>query len=303
VRRRLENIRHLPWLLAELIRSGPRTARIETELGRLQALEQRTARLEGLIEHELSPMLGALVREDAENRRRLHRMRASPQYEDPFTDPDPLVSVLLPTQSRPHLLKTRSLPSILSQSHSRLEVLVVGDHAGPETAEAVKEIGDQRVVYRNLTQRFLVSEDSERHWLAAGSMARNEAMRTARGQWLISFDDDDEMRPGHVETLLGHAREHQLEVAYGQCCDHRPGVPSEVHGAFPPRPLEFAWQAAIRHAGLRFFEGELVTAALGIPGDWFTLERMLRAGVRFGHVEQVVYDYYPAKVRRHPDGP
>jgi hypothetical protein len=38
-----------------------------------------------------------------------------------------------------------------------------------------------------------------------------------------------------------------------------------------------------------------VGAALGTPGDWFLLERMLRAGVRFGYVDQLVFDYYPSK--------
>ena len=48
------------------------------------------------------------------------------------------------------------------------------------------------------------------------------------------------------------------------------------------------------HAGLRFFEREHVAADLGLPGDWFRAERMLRAGVRIGHLERVTYDYYPS---------
>jgi hypothetical protein len=126
-------------------------------------------------------------------------------------------------------------------------------------------------------------------------MARNEATRTVRGQWLISFDDDDAMRPGHVETLLGAARDRRLEVAYGRFRTHLRNGSTFEGGSFPPQRHEFAWPGAIQHAGLRFFERELVGAALGTPGDWFLLERMLRAGVRFGYVDQLVFDYYPSK--------
>jgi hypothetical protein len=294
-RRLLGNARHLPWLLSELLRAGPRLSRIEAEAGRLRGLERRIAGLEEMLEGELKPILHALVSEDAENRRRLYRLREGPDYETAFTDPDPLVSVTVATRDRPELLRTRSLPSILAQSHSRLELIVVGDNAGPETAEAVESLADERVTYRNLTQRILASEDPERHWLVAATMARNEATRTVRGQWLISFDDDDAMRPGHIETLLRAAREQGFEVAYGRFRTHLRDGSSFDSGSFPPRRHEFGWPGAIQHGGLRFFERELAAAALAIPGDWFLLERMLRAGVRFGHVEQLVFDYYPSK--------
>ena len=60
------------------------------------------------------------------------------------------------------------------------------------------------------------------------------------------------------------------------------------------RAGEFGWQGALAHAGLRFFEREHVAADLGWSGDWFRLQRMLRAGVRIGHLEQVTCDYYPS---------
>jgi glycosyltransferase involved in cell wall biosynthesis len=289
----MANARHLPWLLGELLRSGPRLTHVITELERLRVVERR---IEEFLTDELHPMLHALVAEDAENRRRLHRLRESPCYEAAFDDPEPLVTVTVATRNRAELLRTRSLPSILGQSHSDLEVIVVGDHEGPEAAEAIASLDDQRVTYRNLTQRTVASDDPQRHWLVGATMTRNEANRTATGRWLVPFDDDDAMRPGHIETLLDRAREGRLEVCYGGFRMHRPDGSSEDYGAFPPRRHQFAWPGAIEHAGLRFFERELVSAALGTPGDWFLLERMLRAGVRFGHVDRLVFDYYPSQL-------
>jgi hypothetical protein len=289
---RLRNVRHLPWLLAELLRAGPRIGRLEAEVDRLQ---ERDRRMEEVLERELRPVLRALVSEEAENRRRLYRLRELPEYEEAFTEPDPLVSVTIPTRDRADVLRTRTLPSILGQDYDRLEVIVVGDEAGRDTAEAVASLGDERVTYRNLTQHVEASDDRERSWLVGGTMARNEAARVASGRWLIAFDDDDAMRPGNVRTLLDAARERRLEVAYGRFRTHLRDGSSFDSGEFPPRPGELAWPAAIQHAGLRFFERELVGAALAIAGDWFLLERMLRAGVRFGFVDELLFDYYPSK--------
>jgi O-antigen biosynthesis protein len=244
---------------------------------------------------ELHPMLRAIVAEDAENRRRLWRVRGDAAYERAFAEPDPLVSVAIPTRDRPELLAERTLPSVLAQTHDNLEVIVVGDHAGPEVAEAVASVGDPRVRYANLTQRHLASEDPRRHWLVASGMARNEAFRMARGDWLVAFDDDDVMRPRMVETLLAAARERRLEVSYGRLRTVLGDGSGFEMGDFPPRPEQFGWQGAVYHAGLRFFERELVAAALGMPGDWYLLERMLRAGVRFGMTAEVVCDYHPSQ--------
>jgi hypothetical protein len=59
---------------------------------------------------------------------------------------------------------------------------------------------------------------------------------------------------------------------------------------------QFGWQGAIVHSGLRFFAREHIAAELGLPGDWFRAERMLRAGVRFGRLERATCDYYPSKL-------
>ena len=266
------------------------------ELGRrLDRVEVDTARTRELVEVELHPMLRTVVAEDAENRRRLWRARADPAYELAYEEDDPLVSVAIPTLDRPALIVERTLPSVLAQTHSNLEVIVVGDHAAPEVADAIAGVDDPRVTYRNLTQRHVASDDPRRHWLVASGMGRNEAFRLARGRWFVAFDDDDVMRPQLVERLLASARERRLEVSYGRLRTVlRDGTTFEM-GDFPPRREQFGWQGALYHAGLRFFEREFVAAALGIPGDWYLLERMLRAGVRFGMVPEVVCDYHPSQ--------
>jgi hypothetical protein len=146
-----------------------------------------------------------------------------------------------------------------------------------------------------VTQRIVPHPDPTRHWLVASTMARNEAARRARGAWLLHFDDDDTLRPDTVAALLALARESRAEVVYGGFVEHDPQGPSVTRIAFPPVQGQFGWQGALAHGGLRFFERELVAAHLGLPGDGYMLQRMLRAGVRFALLDRVVWDYFPSK--------
>lgn len=240
----------------------------------------------------LSPVVRTLAADDPGHRRRLHALRADPGYAVAWDEPDPLVTIPIPTRSRPRLLVERSLASALAQTHEQLEVIVVGDAAGPEIAAAVERAGDPRVRFVNLTHQF-VRADGE-HWLTAATLTRNEAYRLARGRWLVDLDDDDALRPGAVAELLDHARAERLEVVYGVLEEHHPDGAAKLLGGFPPAHGRFGWQGAVVHAGLRFFEREHVASDLGWSGDWFRVQRMLRAGVRIGHLDQVTCDYYPS---------
>ncbi len=247
-----------------------------------------------LLNGEVRAILRALVAEEPGNRRRLYSLRETPDYDSAWTTPAPLVTVTIATRSRAKLLAERSLPSILGQTYENLEVIVVGDDADEATAAAVDALGDRRVTFRNLTQRLQFTDDENSHWLVASTLARNEAMRLATGSWVVCFDDDDAMASDCVERLLGRAREGRFEAVYGRVTVHMNGRPEGVIGAFPPHLGDFTWAGGMYHAGLRFFARELIAADMGLPGDWYLAQRMLRAGVRFGWVGEILADYYPS---------
>ncbi len=247
------------------------------------------------IDDRVQPMLRAIAEEESENRRRLFALRSSDAYEAAYSDPEPLITVALPTAGRKELLLERALPSLLAQTYPNLEVRIIGDAVDAGVGESVVALGDPRVRFANLSQRF-VHPDPLVQGLVGATMARNEAARQARGSWLIHFDDDDHLRPDAVAWLLALARERRAEVAYGGFEQHEPdgGVTRAIH--FPPRHGSFSWAGALVHGGLRFFERELVAAELGRPGDMYVLDRMLRVGVRFGMLDDVVLDYFPSRL-------
>lgn len=266
---------------------------IEARTARLETIEATTAATRGFLTGEIQTILRSIASEDAENRRRLWEARADPAYERPFSDPEPLVSVVIPTFNRPQLLQDRSLPSVLSQGYERIEVLVVGDHAKPEVGQVVAEMSDPRLSFHNLTQRLAPRRDSRRQWYVQSVMARNEGFRLAQGSWVVTFDDDDLMHQGAIGRLLEAARAHRAEVAYGRFRMVRPDGTQEL-GEFPPEHGRFTWQSGICHARLSFFERELFAADFDQPNDYFLAEAMLRAGVRFAMIQDLICDLYPS---------
>ena len=94
-----------------------------------------------------------------------------------------LVTVIIPTFNRPELLR-RSLKSVLGQTYSNIEIIVVDDGDRERAQGVVEEIGDSRVRY--------VANDPPRR---GGGATRNAGIKLAKGEWIAFQDDDDEWLP------------------------------------------------------------------------------------------------------------
>jgi glycosyltransferase involved in cell wall biosynthesis len=267
--------------------------RFEALHHRMERLEEELRLTRERLDHELYPTLRILAGRDSESRRLLAAARAADDYRLAWDNPNPLVTVIVPTVGRPELLRSRVLPAVLGQTHQRLEVLVVGDGPNAEAEAVVREAADPRLRWTSTPQRY-VYPDEYRHWLAATTLARNEGYRLAEGRWLFDVDDDDSLPADAIESLLAAARATRAEAVQGLIATHTPdGSTERVRPALPDRlPLK----GALVHAHLRFFEREHVASALAVPGDWFRGERMLRAGVRIELLDRVTYDYYPSSL-------
>jgi hypothetical protein len=256
-------------------------------------LEQTTKMHAGLME-----VAQLALDDEAATRRLLDAARSAPDYERPFTEAAPLVSVCIPTYTNHAQLVERAIPSALDQDYSNVEVVVVGDAAPAETAASIERLADARVRYENLSVRGPYPDDARARWLVAGTGPLNRSMTLARGSWIAILNDDDALRPRHVSSLLEVAQASHNEVVYGRLQQHAPDGSTELLGAFPPASHDFGWQLALQHRAMRLFEWELAAALFGEPGDWHRARRMMRAGVRFSMIDQIVCDYYPSTLWR-----
>jgi hypothetical protein len=282
-----------------------RTLRREFDLvgARIDQVSSRIDRLEGevhktdAVARRTSEIARHIYDEEPANRRRLHQLRRSEEYELAFTEAEPLVSFIVPTYRSFETLRDVALPSILGQSYRNLEVIVSGDCAPPETAAVVAGFDDPRLVYLNRTIRGPYTDDPARRWFAIGGPPFNDALAIARGRWIAVLGDDDAVRPHHTEALLTAAHQHRYEHCYGLQQVNFVEGESLVIGKFPPQMGDWGLQCALYHAGLRYFESELADAIYEEPSDWSKCRRMIRAGVRFGMVEEIVVDKHETRRR------
>jgi hypothetical protein len=223
---------------------------------------------------------------------RLCLARARAAEPDIWSDPEPLVSVRIATYNRPRVLVERAIASSLEQTHRNIEVVVVGDHAVPETADAVAAVGDPRVSYHNLPQRAAYPRFPRFFWETAGIHAMNAALDRARGAWIAPLDDDDEFTPDHVEKLLAAARAHRLEMVYGKTAAQTDdgrwiaiGSDPIAHGGVCHGAVLYSARLlCLRYDPLAFLRDE--------PGDWNLWRRMLAIGARVGFLPEVVGIHY-----------
>jgi glycosyltransferase involved in cell wall biosynthesis len=178
----------------------------------------------------------------------------------------------------------------------------VGDGAPDVVGEALASIGDPRIRYFNAAVRGPYPALPEHAWMVVGTPPYNRAMAEAGGRWLAPLDDDDTFTPDHIELLLSAARERRLELVYGLLRCRYPDGTEDFIGEFPPRTeftelrASFGLQAALVHGGLRFMQMHLTDPLFGLNNDVSLSRRMIRAGVDMGMIDEVVADYYPARV-------
>lgn len=143
----------------------------------------------------------------------------------------PLVSVCVPTYNRGQLLIERAVTSVLSQTYTNLELIVVGDHCTDNTVELISKIKDPRLRFFNLPNRKRnYPQIVENHWLVGGAVPANKAMELARGQWIARIDDDDTWSPNHIELLLRFAQQNQHEFVSGLYVEERFGEQKVIDG-------------------------------------------------------------------------
>ena len=104
----------------------------------------------------------------------------------------PLVTVVVPTHTN-GLTLLASVPSALAQTHSELEVLIVGDGISEEGRRAARELeeGDPRVRLLDFPKGARLGEEN-----------RAAALDAATGEAVFYLSDDDLWLPHHVESLL-----------------------------------------------------------------------------------------------------
>jgi len=143
----------------------------------------------------------------------------------------PMVSVYTPTYNRGDILMERALGSVLSQTYTNFEYIIIGDCCTDNTEQLLSKVKDPRVKFYNMPQKSAgYPLTPECRWLAGPVKAANQALGMVRGKWIARLDDDDMFTEDHIERLLEFAQKGNYEFVSGLYEEERFGEKTTVPG-------------------------------------------------------------------------
>ena len=115
------------------------------------------------------------------------------------------VSIVIATFNRSKLLK-ECVDSLLSQTYSDIEIIVVDDGSTDDTQATIKEIAQKHNNVRYYPRPHLCAP-----------AARNFGLTKATGEFIGFFDSDDLWPPDYIETMVKRLQANpDFDVAYSQ---------------------------------------------------------------------------------------
>ena len=114
----------------------------------------------------------------------------------------PVVSVIIATYNKSATLR-HAVHSVLWQTLTDFELLVVGDGCTDDSAEVVASFGDPRVRWVNLATNS-----------GYQSAPTNAGLRLARGKYVAYLNHDDLWLPDHLRLLVEHIESSGTDAVY-----------------------------------------------------------------------------------------
>ena len=99
-----------------------------------------------------------------------------------------LVSVIIPTFNRSHLLK-RAINSILSQKYNSYEIIVIDNYSLDQTVDMVNSYNDHRIKLIKFKNNGNIAA------------SRNIGIKEAKGEWIAFLDSDDWWHQDKLEYI------------------------------------------------------------------------------------------------------
>jgi glycosyltransferase involved in cell wall biosynthesis len=111
----------------------------------------------------------------------------------------PYFSIVIPTYNRAHLIG-KTIQSVIDQGFTDWELLVIDDGSADNTEEVVKWFNDIRI-------KYVWQKNQER------SVARNNGVELAAGEYICFLDSDDQWLPLHLQKLFNKTTELNQKTA------------------------------------------------------------------------------------------
>jgi glycosyltransferase involved in cell wall biosynthesis len=202
------------------------------------------------------------------------------------------ISIIIPTRNRPKLLIQRAVKSVLWQSYSNWELIIVGDDCDVDVVRKIKKSlpEDSRIHFYNLSPKvYHYPNDSFHNWLVGPVKALNYGLSKCDGDWIARLDDDDIWMPNMLSKMLAFALAGKYDfVSATYLCVKRPGF-VEISKPYL-NPKVGGVQTWLYRSKLKKYKYSLDSW----KKDWDCnneidlYKRMYEDGVKFGYLNSVV---------------
>ena len=135
---------------------------------------------------------------------------------------NPVVSVVIPTYNNAHYIG-QALQSVLDQSYSFLEAIIIDNHSTDNTDEVVARFTDPRITYLKIHNNGVIAS------------SRNAGIEAAKGEWIAFLDSDDRWTTDKLQECLGVINE-KVDLIY-----HDMKIVSDSPRYFRQKKIE-SWQ-------------------------------------------------------------
>ncbi len=202
---------------------------------------------------------------------------------------NPQVTVILPTYNWSSVLRY-AIRSVLGQTFTNFELLVIGDGCTDDSEQVAAESGDPRVRWINLSANT-----------GHQSGPNNEGLRQARGEIIAYHGHDDLWLPHHLAVMVDSLHTTGADLAHSLCfmvpAEGEAGwllIPQRELGTYAP-PLCVVHRKSLtdRMGGWQLYR-ELGTT----PPDVELWRRAAASGAKLTFVPRLTGIKFPASVRR-----
>src|SRR5262245_33326537 len=171
----------------------------------------------------------------------------------------PTVSIIVPARNEEHRVLADSIRSILAQDYQPFEVIAIDDRSTDNTLSILRSLAqaDSRL-------HVIEGEDLPRRWLGKPH-AMNQALKQARGEWILATDADMIFDRAALRKALATARAQNAEAISL--------IPFFETGSFWERVMiqTWAWVTLMFTIAYRI-DNPKTSGALGI-GGFFLMRR------------------------------
>ena len=119
-----------------------------------------------------------------------------------------MVSVIIPSYNREKTI-VEAIQSVLNQTYTDLEVIIVDDGSSDNTRVVIQSIHDSRV-------KYFYQEN------AGACIARNNGIQFAKGEYIAFHDSDDIWRKDKLEKQMRVLQESKADIVFCKLVVHEP---------------------------------------------------------------------------------